>query len=124
MEYDFNPNTNVIIVPYIDLNSDDIYYYTLTNITYLDKFIKEILINNNELYNNTGTQRYNPLNYFICMNSLFKINKNKAVIHLDEFKNEPQKYFNYDFKINVDVKYNYKEFNKNDKIETKYIKID
>lgn len=124
MEFDFNPNKNVIIIPYIDLNTNDIYYYVLPNINYIDKFVKEILINDNERYNNAGTQRYNPLNYFICMDSSFKFNKNKVIICLNEFKNKPQKHYKYDFDIDININLiNYNEFNENDNIKTKYIKF-
>ena len=122
MDSNFNPNTNMIIIPYIDLNNNDIYYHALPNITFIDKFIKNMFINSNERYNNGGIKRYNPLNYFICMNSVFK--HNSAVIYLDEFEKEPQKRYKYNFNIIVDINYSFNEFKDDDKIEMNYVKIE
>jgi hypothetical protein len=121
MNLDFNPYTNTIIIPYIDLKNNDVYYQALPNISYISKFIKEILINNNERYDNKGTQRYNTLNYFICMNSSFKCTKN--IFSLYEFENEPQLRYKYDFNIKIDIDYSFDEFKNTDKIKTKYINL-
>ena len=121
MNLKFNPYTNTIIIPYVDLKNNDVYYHALPNISYISKFIKEILINNNERYDNGGKQRYNTLNYFICMDSSFKCTK--SVINLDEFKHEPQLRYKYNFNIKIDINYSFNEFKDTDKIKTKYINL-
>ena len=114
---EFNPETNKIIVLYIDLRFNELYHYVLPNVTYLESFIKRIFILENEYFN--GKMRYNPLNYFICMNKEFK--HKEGSIEFYNYMNEPQRKFKYNIDINLSINCKYQEFD-NDKIETIFIK--
>ena len=121
MTNDFNPETNYIIIPFSDERTNDIYYYVLSNIKQLKLFIKEILIDYNELFiYKNNIKRYNLFNYFICMDNNYK--HKEGYITEDEFKNENTMKFYYNNDINISINYNYRIFNESDKIIPKYVK--